>query len=455
MPVTRRGAPLVPDSIVALPDSKHKLHQPGCQFVSPSSPGMQQLKLMWRMTKLDAAWASTWLPTALLAHMPQLTALLQMLEDERAAIGVWLSQFASIDWSATDEQPELDGDVQLVLSCMMRRMQPLLRTGVRELLPWAGRQLYGRLVYACTATLLQQGREVVMGSSALGAGRDDLDVLSNLKTDADLGLAYLPVFSVLNVISPVVTQQLSEVEPLFSQLRRAGASSGPFVRESDSYVQDCLESVDGCCATGLIPPKCPGADDAADLLSCAQPESPGMVSLMLRGQIFIASGPVHHMHSLCTPETVAKRAKAALDITISPALLTGPRVQKEQSFPVALSVGDGGVPRLALRTATQLGVDTERLCRSMVGTSDLVFQLNPSAVNLAAFALQPSASSERASVQMALVAQVISLTNSRSRGRKIKSKRLLTDAQLEWSEALITASNRAYHSTLPKVPRYQ
>lgn len=453
MPLTRDGICPLPTAVVELPTCLGELRQAGCSFAPPSSSGMKQLQRLWKLSDEEAAWASTWLPTALMARMSRLDALLQMLEADRAVVTAWLAQIESFDWSG-HEQPELDGEVELVLSDLIRRMQPLLRTELRALLPWVGRRLWGRLVYACVATVLQQGREVVVGAPALGTGRTNCDVLCNLSTDAALGTTPT-VFSTINLLTPRIIGQLAEGVTLFSRLRRARASSGPFARHSDSFVRSGLVSEHGCCASAVLPPDCPDDDDAPELLSCAHPESPGMVNLVARQLIFIASGPTHHMHSMCKPDTIAERAADALQVTIPTELLAGASVQKEQCFPIALRDGAGGL-RLALRTATDLGVDTEQLFRSTVEGSDLVFQLNPSAVNLAALALQPSASSEQAVEQMALVAQVLSMVNSTSyRSREINGMRLLTDVQLERSEALITASNTSYLSTLPKRQRYQ
>ena len=243
---------------------------------------------------------------------------------------------------------------------------------------------------------------------------------------------------------------------LFSQCQRATSMTGtPHARPGDHFVSRRLEE-GGACASAVLPPECPDDEDAPPSLSCAYPESPGLMNLMLRMLIFVASSATHHLHSVCTPATIESHAKTCLNITIPPALLGGAPVQKRQCFPVAQPPGAGGASyRLVLRTADDLGVDTRVVYHSTVPGSALVFHLNPSAMSVAALALQPMASSELAVEQTALVAQVLSLMNGKYIGRKVCGKRLLTDAQLERSEAITHAHSKAFLGSLPKRPRYK
>ena len=441
-----------------LPVCHEELHALGKRFVSSHHKGMKRLAQFWELDAEETRKACSWCPTAVMAHMPRLPALIQMLENASVARAAWVAQVGVINWAAKDEHPKLDGNVELLMRALLRRLYPLLRSELKLLLPWMGGRGQGRLVWACAATLLQKGREVVTGAAAVGTGRNECDVLCTLPSDADLGMRPT-VASAINTVSPTVARQLAENVSLFNDMRRAHASSGPRVRAADDFVLASDRGEDGACASAVLAPDCPNSDEASSSMSCAAPESPGMITLMLRMLIFVASAATHHTHSVCKPATIAARASSALNITVPPELLNGAPLQKEQCFPTLHtgSVGGDGraSQRLALRTASDLRVDTQRLFRSRIGGSDLVFRLNPSALNLASLALQPRASSKRGLEQAALVGQVISLASGTCAGRNISNARLLTDEQLERSEALIHASNQAFLGTLPKRRRYE
>jgi len=86
-----------------LPTCHEELHAAGKRFVSPHREGMQRLAQFWELDAEETRKACSWCPTAVMAHMPRLPALIQMLENASVALAAWVAQVDVINWAAKDQ----------------------------------------------------------------------------------------------------------------------------------------------------------------------------------------------------------------------------------------------------------------------------------------------------------------------------------------------------------------
>lgn len=429
----------------------------GHRFTDPDLAGMVTLANSFGFNVDQRHSSATWLCTALIANLPRLDELLAMLSAEAQTHQQWIEQAGAFEWSETGHHPRLDGNIECCMYELIDGIQALLRDQLPKVVSWlkGGRhsRLFGRLVWGCTATLLQKGREVVAGAAAYGCGRKDNDVLCILPGDkklADNGIRRT-VVSAINTMPMTVMGQLCESETLFARLPHANSSCGWHERHGDFFVAkqfagNCFE------ASTWLGDDCPDDVNAPHLLCCACPESPGLRHQMLRLQLFVSSWATHHLSSNCSPATIAMHARAR-GLTVPASLLLGLEVRKEQCL-VTLSPNGSA---LTLRTATDLSIDIRSTFRLTASGSDLSYQLNPAALNLAAMLLQPARDSRPCAwEQTCLVAQVLSLVSGELSGRRLNDKLLLTDAQIERSETTIRGCNREYIATrASKRPKYE
>ena len=86
-----------------LPACHEELHAPGKRFVSSHHKGMKRLAQLWEFNAEETKKACSWCPTALMAQMPKLPALIQMLENASVARAAWVAQVDVINWAAKDQ----------------------------------------------------------------------------------------------------------------------------------------------------------------------------------------------------------------------------------------------------------------------------------------------------------------------------------------------------------------
>ena len=101
-----------------------------------------------------------------------------------------------------------------MLLLLHAHLQPLLRAGVLAVLPKTsgGAKLRGLLVWATQQTLLQRGREAVLGTDAAAVGRGPLAPLAERVADAAIYAEGAPrtLFCLANTISPTIAAHLAQ-----------------------------------------------------------------------------------------------------------------------------------------------------------------------------------------------------------------------------------------------------
>ena len=424
----------------------------GHLYTDPDSEGMQKLCGFFGFDDDERRRSATFLCTALLANLPRLDNLLALLSAEALTHHEWIGQVALFKWSETGEPPQLDEDVERSMYLLIDRTQALLRVELRKVVPWLQGRLFGRLVWGCTAAVLQLGREVVAGLAARGCGRVDADVLCCLAGDASLAASGVrrTVLSAINTLPMTLMRHLHESVQPFTGQPYANASSATYERNGDAFVAQQFES-SRFEASLLLGEECPDSDNADHMLCCAYPESPALRFQMLRYQLFVGSWATHWLHSCCAPETIAKHARVRGIMVPVHALLAAPAVKKEQSYVALARCGSA----LVLRTASDSSIDPiSTFCSTLGG---IAYRLNPAALNLAAMLLQPARDSRGlpAWEQTCLLAQVLSLVSGQLRCCRLNGKLLLTHAQMERSETIMQETTQQFIDTRSsKRPKY-
>ena len=379
---------------------KDKQYPSGHCFLPPNDPRLLKLaKDLWGFTQLEVRQASTWLPSALVAASPNLDQIIAAVD--AAPLKAWVAQLGTVDWTSIHSAPVLDRSIEKAILQLIDSLDSLLRPGLIAAVPWLrGERLLERLIFACTQTLLQRGREVVCGLAAYVLGRDDCNVLCNMSSDCPLydrvGVPHT-LFSLINLLSPQygtwfgVGTQLFSVRPDTNHKLRAN----PFLEQH--------YELDTCELTALVPPRCPNSEAAPHLLSTQYPNSIALRVLQVRFGFAVASCATHHTHSNSGPSHQLELAELTGHVVSD--VRGGEEVKKEQSIPCVLDHPVAG-SILCFCPASTIEIDMRTLY--FVTLDGLDYTLSPAGRNLSLLLAQPAAANTGARDQAYLLAQVIS-----------------------------------------------
>ena len=200
---------------------ENQRYPPGHPYLPHDHEGLVKLTHHWGFGENEMLRASTWLPNVLVAASPNLKEIIDAVK--AAPLKEWKEQLGRIDFASIHSGPVLSRPIEEAILGLIDSLDSLLRSGITAAVPWLGKprhsDLLSRLVFACTQTLLQRGREVVCGRAAYAVGRADCSVLCSMASDLKLfnEVGVRPtLFSVINLISPQCGQGFGVSTQLFS-----------------------------------------------------------------------------------------------------------------------------------------------------------------------------------------------------------------------------------------------
>ena len=425
-------------------------YEPGHSYLPHDHEGLVTLTRHWDFGVDEVGRASTWGPTVLVAASPNLKEILDAVQ--AAPLKEWQEQIGSIDFASIHSGPVLSRPIEEAVLGLIDSLDPLLRSGITAAVPWLGKprhsDLLSRLVFACTQTLLQRGREVVCGRAAYAVGRADCSVLCRMASDLKLynEVGVRPtLFSVINLISPQCGQGFGVSTQLFCTRFDANYKlrSNLFLKR-----QLRLGTIE---LSAFLPPRCPNGKDAPPLLNTRCPRSIAMRVQQARFLVAIASTATHYTHSNCTPSRQLKVAEHTGYYTEASAVAAGEELCKEQCLPCLLTLPHAGLV-LGFCPASMLGLDLSTVYP--VDLHGLKLALSPAGLNLALLLAQPPARNTSAQIQAFLLAQVISRVCGDLRGSLPGDTQLLSAQQLELKDAICQRFYNQFKAETLHLPNY-
>ena len=425
-------------------------YPPDHPYLPHDHEGLVKLTRHWGFGDHEMLRASTWLPNVLVAASPNLKEIIDAVQ--AAPLKEWKEQLGRIDFASIHSGPVLSRPIEEAILGLIDSLDSLLLSGITAAVPWLGKSrhsdLLSRLVFACTQTLLQRGREVVCGRAAYAVGRADCSVLCSMASDLKLfnEVGVRPtLFSVINLISPQCGNGFGISTQLFSTRFDANYKlrANLFLKR-----QLRLGTIE---LSAFLPPLCPNSPDAPRLLNTRSPRSIAMRVQQARFLVAVASTATHHTHSNCTPSRQLKVAEHTGYHNEASAVSAGEELRKEPCLPCLLALPHaGGV--LGFCPASMLGCDLSTLYP--VDLHGLKLALSPAGLNLALLLAQPPARNTSAQIQAFLLAQVISRVCGDLRGSLPGDTQLLSPQQLELKDAICQRFYNQFKAETLHLPNY-
>ena len=428
---------------MALRFEKDTQYPCGHVYLPASHPGLRKLGGHWKLDDSEVKQAGTFLPSALIAAVPNLDEILSLVST--APQQTWVQQLGFFNMASL-VAPVFDATIEVAILKLIDSLNPLLASGLVAAVPWlAGHLLLPRLVFCCTQALLQRGREVVCGRAAYALGREDCHVLCNMGSDSRiLGDGFPPtLFSLVNLISPTAARHFGRGSPLFSERSDTNHDLSANVFLIRHYEEGTCE------LSAVLAPYCPNSKDAPNSLSTRHPESFPLRLQQVRFMIAVASAATHHTHSLCGPdrqlEVAAATGHDASDVC------GGAVVQKEQCIPCELKHPTAGSV-VCFGSASSAGIDMTELYPVVLDGLD--FALSPAALNLACMLAQPPVGNVGARDQAFLLAQIISRASGDLSGRMTGGMQLLSAQQRQRKNRLSDEFYEQFAASTFEQPNY-